>query len=401
MINNRTIIIISVVALIFFLAGAALFKIEKVPDVKWENNVMFNSKEPYGTWAFKELINERFDSTKVFLNYQDTLLNELESTNNLYIRFSNSDEWIPDEEMDSILRFVEKGNDALIIGADFKYYWDSIGNFNLSSYTEMDSVFEVSFEENGEEKTFVYHHYFGAFKKAQETRYNVLDVSDIPNFEPIGNMDECEDYVFGKVPRGEGAVYLHSLFQMFINHGVKQDFYLHHFNACFDRFDPNLVILDHYQFSKFGNYSNIDSPIQYILANKSLSAAYYLLLITSLIFVIFQSKRRQKSIPILKRNNNTSLEYVRTLSNLFASHEKPQMLFPHIKKHFFHSVKMKYYLDEKHPNFARILSKKSRIDEKEIESILKMLSRKNNYSFPRDHLFNLHSRIERFFKNAH
>jgi len=205
--------------------------------------------------------------------------------------------------------------------------------------------------------------------------------------------------------------------EMFSNLASKQDFYLDHFNQVFSSFSSSSVVLDHDDFKKFAPKTVVldhdsfntdrefidadsESPIQYVLANPPLKWAYYLLLLSALTYIIFRGKRRQKVIPTIEKNTNTSLEYVATLSSLFRNQGQNNKLVPHMQRVFYQKIKTRYYLDAKHPEFISLLSRKSKIEEKEINVILNMFDNSDqDLNFTDDQLINLHTRLETFYKN--
>lgn len=61
----------------------------------------------------------------------------------------------------------------------------------------------------------------------------------------------------------------------------------------------------------------ISSPLYYLLSNPYLKSAYYLIIITSLLFVIFGGKRKQRPIPIIKPIENRSYEFAQTIAGMY------------------------------------------------------------------------------------
>jgi hypothetical protein len=59
------------------------------------------------------------------------------------------------------------------------------------------------------------------------------------------------------------------------------------------------------------------SVMRVLLAHDSLRTAYYLLLATTLLFVLVEARRRQRVIPVLKPLPNTTLLFTRTVAGLY------------------------------------------------------------------------------------
>src|SRR5690606_34288153 len=70
------------------------------------------------------------------------------------------------------------------------------------------------------------------------------------------------------------------------------------------------------------NYSSNEreknqSIFRVLFKNKSLRFAWYTLIASLLLFVIFYGKRKQRIIPIIEPVKNTTVEYVETVGNLY------------------------------------------------------------------------------------
>src|SRR5690606_26409852 len=71
---------------------------------------------------------------------------------------------------------------------------------------------------------------------------------------------------------------------------------------------------DHYYKSGKSFYT---SPLYLILSSKPLRWAYYFLLIGAVLFVIFEGKRKQRSIPVIEPLRNQTLDFTRTIAGLY------------------------------------------------------------------------------------
>ena len=112
-------------------------------------------------------------------------------------------------------------------------------------------------------------------------------------------------------------------------------------------------------------------------------------------------KRKQNAIPILSKNENTSLEYVSTLSYLFKSQNQNDKLIHHMKDIFANTVRKKYFIDYNDPDFAIKLSKKSKIPVGEIDIIVRGFNNaENHFKFTDDQLERINSRLDTFYKNC-
>src|SRR5699024_10142600 len=56
-----------------------------------------------------------------------------------------------------------------------------------------------------------------------------------------------------------------------------------------------------------------------ILENKHLKWGYYLLIIGTILFILFEGKRKQQIIPIIEPVKNKSYEYVRSIAGIYLT----------------------------------------------------------------------------------
>ena len=114
-----------------------------------------------------------------------------------------------------------------------------------------------------------------------------------------------------------------------------------------------------------------------------------------------RGKRKQRVIPTLEQNENTSLEYINTVSDLYRTQNQHHKLAKQLKLIFHQWVRKKYFLQPGEPGYAKKISKKSRIPEEEVERLINRLkASQNNQRFDAIQLTNLHRDLEQFYKNS-
>jgi len=393
------ILIASVLVLIILGTVFSFYRLEEVPDVDWNAPDNFESKEPNGSFVFHELVKEYFEDQKLYYNTKDTVFSNIDTSGALYMRIGGSFSYYNEKVLD-LVQFIEKGNTAFLIG-NVGISSDSFDYLPKSRYGtyDRDSILNFRFNDDSEIE-FQYSHYSKNFTNKALLEYRKLNRLGDERTEVLGFCNDAQ--IFSRTKVGNGELYMFSVPQYFSNLAATQEGYKEFVNYIFDHIECNTIILDHPSFDRFSKeMSEIESPLEYVLSDKYLSKAYYFLLLSCFLYLLFQTKRRQKAIPVLSRNRNTSVEYIETLSKLFASQNEPTLLIPHIRNYFYHTVKSKYYLEERDPEFLDNLAKKSKVDKDELAVLLKMLSRDgSSYNFPDDQLVNLHYRVENFYKKA-
>ncbi|MEK7253809.1 MAG: hypothetical protein AAB316_03635, partial [Bacteroidota bacterium] len=114
------------------------------------------------------------------------------------------------------------------------------------------------------------------------------------------------------------------------------------------------------------------SPFQYILNQPPLAWAWYILLGLAVFYLAFRAKRRQRIIPVLEYNTNTSLEFIGAVGRLSFLQNNPRALVMQKMKLFLGFVRERYRLPTKELNeaFQKQLAAKSEIPEDHLQKIL-------------------------------
>jgi len=137
---------------------------------------------------------------------------------------------------------------------------------------------------------------------------------------------------------GKGEIYIHTSPEAFSNYHFVSNNYSYVYKAL--SYLPNQSILwDEYY--KAGNTKS-DSPLRVIFDNPLLLEAYYLLILSIILFVIFGAKRKQRIIPVIEPFKNTTLQFVDIVGALYyqtgnhknIADKKVQYFLEHIRTVF-------------------------------------------------------------------
>lgn len=404
--NKNTIITFAVLALAcvtLFL----LFEIKHVPDVNWNQDYQYNSQEPHGAWAFQKLLKQSYGEENV------SLYTEIDSFENkdkqLYINYGKRIT-IPLNKQNELFSFLENGNSILFISEAIYSNSDTLSSYDLDFDFYPDSLSRVQFL-NEDSISYTFKFYNKDINKASEISkigYYIDTYAD-SIIQSLAQIDDSLS-VFYKRPHLNGNIYVYSDPNNFSNIAATQADYLNHFNQVFGHFDANQIILDNPSRSEilqnqYGGSQNPrsgsqnrygdNSPLQYILSQPALAWAYYITLLGVLLYIIFRGKRKQRIIPITQFNNNTSLEYVDTISQIFLSQKQNRKLVAHIESIFYHNVRKKYFIARNHREFEKTFIQKSKIDENELRYVLdKFKNAQDGYEFTDTQLHSLYKKLE-------
>ena len=415
---------------------AVLFKPEQVSDSDWDKSFSISSDEPYGLSIFKGLLDHSYDEGTVVVceGYCDLPDGDASGYGYLYIGL---DYWADSSYFAELVDFSSRGGQVLLI-ADYMYARGE--HYTLETGWAIDSIREAALMSDSE--IFRFEH---TMKQLDSTEYISVyapDIIDSLKQLKVDTILSIQDSVpvYTSVSHGADVIYLHTLVEMFSNVSLKYGDGLDHYNYVMNYIghidqrslsepyasaqqtrDTLLLQNDHgiylskrasmskvdtLLFDSVDNYKSDDSysgfnPIAFIFSNQALKWSYFLILLGAISYIYFRGKRRQAAIPTLAQNENTSLEFVETLSHLFRLQNKPSYLSDHMEDNIKQYIKRKYYIDSNTHNYIEKVSRKSKVTEEEISLLFKRISAaKNNPRFREEQLVNLNKAIEEFYNKC-
>lgn len=144
----------------------------------------------------------------------------------------------------------------------------------------------------------------------------------------------------------------------------------------------------------------IRTPLRVILTSPPLKFAYTITLISLLLFMFFEAKRKQRIIPIITPLRNTTLDFVKTIGNLYRKSGNHKDIASKRIQYFLEYIRTKYYLnfDSFSPDFFERLSSKSGQDLVTIKKLFDLINKiKNQPQVSEQELKNLSAQIEIFY----
>lgn len=358
--------------ILYVSAAFGLFVTVKLLSPKqynWTISYSHEDKNPYGGYALNELLATVFPSGKINHSYRTVyeINDSLKSKSNILIissRFSGEK-----EDTDVLLKHAERGGTVFIAA---QYFWGHFADtLKIKTYdyffkgedifTKKDSsALKFANYRMDTVKEFYYrrdniHNYFSRF---DTTRTTVVAKND-------KNMP-----VAIRIKWGEGNFILSSTPLIFTN------IYLmsrnnHELAAGMLSYMPDAP-LEWTEFYHMGRME-IGTPLRFILTTEPLRWAYYILVVSILLFMIFELKRKQRVIPVITPLANTTLEFVGTIGNLYyqqyehknIAEKKIHFLLDHIRSNYWLATG---HLDE---SFINTLTRKSGKPEVEVNELIK------------------------------
>lgn len=119
----------------------------------------------------------------------------------------------------------------------------------------------------------------------------------------------------------------------------------------------------------------VSTPLRFILMNETLRWAYYIIIISILLFMIFELKRKQRIIPVIKPLANTTLEFVTTIGNLYYQRSEHKNIAEK-KIHFLtDQIRIKHWLNTSKldEHFVQALARKTGKAETEVDDLVRSI----------------------------
>ncbi len=212
----------------------------------------------------------------------------------------------------SLLSLAEKGHNVFISARSVSGLMaDTLGVFVESRAFDPAAVFTgdsdtLSMRVSGCDKLFV--------MKPGDNDMQVI-CSDESLFSSWGTTSDSVP-VFVSREWGEGRIFIHSVPLAFTNYYLLFQDNAEYVSRCFSFMPNGPVLWDEYY--KQGREESV-TPLRVILANPPLRMAFWVLLSFCLVYILFQSKRRQRVIPVVEPFANTTLQFVSSVAALYRN----------------------------------------------------------------------------------
>ncbi len=391
--RKKTILIIVGVVILFII----LF-VNQSNELDWSPTFDEIETKPLDTKVFYEQLPFFFKgkSTKkvytTFYEYDQHLRMQDKDTLKNYVSISGSYD-IDETSFNSLLQYIDYGNEAFISAYYFPKYVQDTLNFKI----DYDPV-----EIKPEDKTLYLFHTNDTLRYSPKVPYGTSYISDsIMEGKKLGFLKSFNDEKhanFIGVPYGNGVFYIHTTPEVFTNYQMLEAENTGYVSNVIS-FLPTLPILVDKAIKLDPEISR--SPLRYILSKEPLRWGWYLLLFAIALFMLFNAKRRQRIIPINDPLKNTTTEFVQTVSNLHYDAQDYNGIIQKIIVHFLEHVRSKYHLptEKLNESFVTKLALRSGKSVGEIQQLVSLIIKMKSHQFStKEPLKTLNKEIEKFYK---
>ena len=335
---NKTIkiygIILAAVLVLF-----TFLELGKTEVVSWNKNYDIKQKSPFGLYVFSKEAPALFQNKieKVNVSPYEYYQQKREKHNILLIQPE-----LDKESWKKILKQTEKGADVLVFSEtlDFLPISDSL---DISTYR----IDFENFEETDDKVTL----YFTDTKLESDS----IVVDKLPNdlaIDSIRNGSQVLGYAasngvlagtnFIKVKHGKGNFYFHTEPLVLTNYYLLQKENVSYIADLLSYLPDNVPTV---WFVKKDMAGVSQSEMRFILSNPPLKYAWWLFLAGIVLFIFFNAKRRQRIIPIIPPKQNKSVEFVKSIGNLYLNEGDSRDMMVKKAQYFLHRVRMELLID--------------------------------------------------------
>lgn len=376
-------------------------KIFQPTPVDWTESYSAAEKKPFGAYILNNLLPITFEEVEILTNNSPIFESELDVSSRNWV-FINQVFALDEFENEILHEKVTAGDHIFISAREIGGAFADSLNLRVSqsfpsidpSATSLDSLVSnpVNFSNenirNQNAWAFPIELTQAYFTKFDTTRTEILGYSD------------SDQVNFIKVSYGSGAYYIHSNPFLFTNYFLRN----------VEKYDYAFKALSYLpkQTTYWDEYYKIDrlvfsSPIQFIISNDNLKWAWFTGLFGIIAYLIFNSRRTQRIIPVINPPSNTSIDFAQTIANLYINNgthkdileKKITFLFDYIRTSLNLTTSS---LDEE---TLKAISNRSGIEKSEIDDLFRMIELfQNKDQISETELKRITERIDRFYKQS-
>jgi len=366
--------------IVFLVAVMALIVVvdaNRPRPINWMPSFDIKSKIPFGLKVFQEEKDNFFKGDSVNeirvtpyeffdANYDYDTLVDTYTIKGTFLAIDNYYE-IDESSTDEILYFVSHGNDAFLSMSDFSQKLQDSLKFEILNHYFEDRIIATLANKKLDDKEYqmkmgVSGYHFSSFDTLKTTVLGYQKAKD-------------STYVnFIKIPHGNGNFYLHTQPFAFTNYYLLKDRNYQYAEKVLSYIPKGNI---YWYPNKTYNSAVSDSPMRFILSNEGLKWAWYLFLIGMIIFMIFNAKRKQRIIPIIKPLENTTVDFTKTIGNLYFQEGNHDTIMEKKIIYFLEKLRQDYLIDTQNldDDFIKKVHQKTGKDITVIEKAVLLIKR--------------------------
>lgn len=390
-----------IVILVLVVLGIFWVDSNKTKPVDWSPSFEAGDKIPFGLYVMDHEMPHLFPDVEI-KRFNETAYEYFNSeegrkpTNNFYVKgatyfYIGNPNALDRESAKEILRFTGNGNSAFISVPELApSLLDTLGIKTKSNFDiKMKAGANYAGGKDGRAAKATYKignadTYFSKYPKGTQ----LLGFMKTDSLRP--------NYI--SVPFHAGRLYLHLQPVAFTNYALLQPGNEKYAEAVLSQLPQRDI---------YWNLTDTDAAMRrkssysFILSQPALAWAWRILLLGLLTFIFFNIKRKQRVVPIVKPLTNTTVDFVKTIGNLYLQQRDHHNIMEKKVVYFLDRIRQEYMMETNilDDAFVKRLHLKSGKDVADIEDVIRIINktRNQNISVTEQDLIALNGAIEKIF----
>lgn len=394
--------IIGIVVLLLLIGLVAANRAK--PERRLDERITLRQRDkiPYGTLVAKQLLPSLFPDATVQTDAMypgEWKINTYQPGQAVILMCDYFD--AGKEELSRLNDFAEKGNSVFIIARSFSEEATSFFNLRFSDYGELLFTYDqdslrVKLEKPAfaDSSLFVYpgKQYEGSIRRLDTARTEVLG----------RNNDGWPNFVH--LRKGTGNFYIHTAPLAFSNYFILHKRNATYFQAALSVLPVNTkAILWNEYFLENNRPEKEVAWLRALAKYPSFKWGFLTAISTLVLSILFGMRRRQRMIPPYEKPKNDSLDFVKTLGQLYYDSQDHKNLAEKMSAYFLEYVRSTYKiathtLDDE---FVKTLHAKSGYPEEGLRKIINEINGLPEWpTISEEKLAGFHKQLEHFYQNT-
>lgn len=396
---NKTLRVYIVILLLLFI-GIVVVEFSTPQPVNWQKTYNEKHKIPFGTYIFYEELEDLFPQSEIKdikrtpYEYFDDYYDWEDSTYYATGTYMLIDERpnLDNTSAQELLDFASFGNDIFIAANDFPDRLKDTLGFDTKNKYSFSGKAELTYTNPSLKSDSI-----SIQKELSNIYFSKIDTAytRVLGYQKFGDSLYAN---FIKTSWGNGFFYIHLQPIVFTNYQLLKKDNKKYAEAAMSYLGDDTIFFD--SRNKI-NSANSNSPLRFLLSQPALRWALYITLITVFIFMIFNAKRRQRIVNVIKPLKNTTVDFAKTIGNLYYETKDHDNLIDKKITYFLEYIRRVYHLDTQifDDKFIKNLSLKSGKNETDIKKLVnKIAYLKSKSNCNEADLLELNKAIEDFYK---
>ncbi len=333
---------LGIILLVLVLIFTALMQAGQKEKIDWSISFDPEEKIPFATHILKNEIANILKDNPPLRHVKQPIYEFLEKENyseQSTIFYITNFYTLGDAANQKIFDFVEKGGTLFLASSRFETNFKDSLKFDCTIFNEFEAGVDIEnitssllLPEQDQEVEFDKLKYFFTFNQLDKENTTIL------GYAKKGNVSVPN---FIRIDKGNGQIFIHLEPTVFTNYYFLQE----------EPFSLIYHSLQHLKTSEILWYDDFylknvpNTPLRFILTQVELRAAWYILLISLMLYLFFKSKREQRAIDIIEPEQNLSIAFAKTIGSLYYENGNPGNMIEKKIDYFLYTLRKQFHLD--------------------------------------------------------